>query len=125
MNEVIDRLKLWRDERNITEPIGHPEFQSAIESEVDEYTVAVHQKDEYEKIDAIGDIITLCLNELALEGYSAAAIMNQIVTEISSREQDPEQASRDWSGEKWKKNKDQDPDSLYKADFKHCKLEPR
>jgi len=121
MNEVIDRLKLWRDERNITEPIGHPEFQSAIESEVDEYTVAVHQKDEYEKIDAIGDIITLCLNELALEGYSAAAIMNQIVTEISSREQDPEQASRDWSGEKWKKNKSQDPDSLYKADFKHCK----
>lgn len=58
-------------------------------------------------------------------GYDYKKCMLETIKEISSREQDPIQ-KEEWlkngpSG-KWQKNKQQNPDTLYKADYESCKL---
>jgi hypothetical protein len=68
--------------------------------------------------------IALCLDELIIMGYNFEKCMLETIKEISSRRQDPQQAS-DWlvngiSG-KWQKDKNQDPQTLYKADYERCK----
>lgn len=53
--------------------------------------------------------------------------MDECLKEISSRQQDPEQKAR-WekegnlNGEKWQKDPNQDPSTLYKADYMICKI---
>ena len=114
----INGLFNWRKNRDITVPSG--KYVEMIEEELQEYKDSETIED---KIDAIGDIIVLSVNECELEGYNVNLVMNEIVKEISSRLQCPEQAERDWIGkEKWKKNPKQCKSTLYKADFKSCKL---
>ncbi len=113
-------LQQWRDNRHITKPLE--DFEGAIESEVDEYTLATRDGDEHEQVDACGDIIVFAANQLALLGYDIDLVMKEVIKEISSRQQDPDQAARNWTEEKWEKDKNQNPDSLYKANFKRCKL---
>lgn len=114
----IESLKVWRDNRDIVTPSG--QYVKMIEEELDEYKTASCKED---KIDAIADIIVLSVNEMSLEGYSVNNVMNEVAKEISSRLQCPEQAQRNWKGvEKWKKDKDQDKNTLYKADIRSCKV---
>ncbi len=113
-------LTKWRENRRITKPLD--DFEGAIESEVDEYTVANTANDSHEKVDACGDIIVFAANQLALLGYDVDLVMKEVIKEISSRNQNPAQAARDWSEEKWEKDQEQDPDTLYKADFSRSKL---
>lgn len=58
-------------------------------------------------------------------GYDFEKCMLETIKEISSREQDPKQ-KEEWSKNgpsgKWQKNKQQNPDTLYKADYESCKL---
>lgn len=115
-----DGLKKWREDRNITLPLE--EFESAIESEIDEFTLAKMEGSEHQRVDAIADMMVLCANQLALDGYDADLVLKQTVKEISSRKQDPEQASRDWTGEKWQKDPNQPDEDLYTADYTICKL---
>jgi len=56
-------------------------------------------------------------------GYDFTKCMEETVAEISSRKQDPEQALK-WkiqggniTGEKWQKNRNQYPSTLYKANY--------
>ena len=53
-------------------------------------------------------------------GYCFRRAMKECLAEINSREQDLEQA-KDWAENgasgKWEKNKSQNPDTLYKADY--------
>jgi len=121
-NKITAQLKQWREDRGITKPIGHPNLQTALESEIDEYTEAVRAGDEHGKIDALTDLGVLILNELALEGYVAELTFKEVIKTISSRKQDPEQAARDWSNEKWNKWLEQPEDTLYKENFSHCKI---
>ncbi len=55
-----------------------------------------------------------------LLGYCFRKAMKECLAEINSREQDPQQA-KDWAengaSSKWLKNKSQNPDTLYKADY--------
>jgi hypothetical protein len=66
-------------------------------------------------------------SEIRKLGYDPEFVLNETIREIESREQDPEQYSR-WqsgiiaAGEKWKKNKNQNPDTLYKADYDNAKI---
>ena len=113
-------LAQWRAERRIINPLV--EFETAIESEVDEFTLARVAKNEHEIIDAIADIIVFSANDIATRGYDLDLVMKEVIKEISSRKQDPEQAVKDWSGEKWKKWREQPADTLYKADFSTCKI---
>jgi len=121
-NKITALLTAWRAERHIKKPLGSQHFEAAIESEVDEYTLACTNNDLHEKVDAINDILILCKNELALMGYEETLCQKQTIKEISSRRQDPAQAASDWTNEKWEKDPAQDPDSLYKADYTTCLL---
>jgi len=76
-------------------------------------------------------IDTYLRNQIEERGYIVDLVMKQVVKEISSRKQDPEQAAL-WAsqggninGDKWQKNKNQDPDTLYKADYSKCKSRKR
>lgn len=61
-------------------------------------------------------------------GFNFVKCMEETLMEINSREQDVEQKAR-WEagdkveGEKWLKNVQQDPDTLYKADYEKCRLD--
>jgi hypothetical protein len=58
-------------------------------------------------------------------GYDFEKCMIETIKEISSREQDPiqkEEWSKNGPSGKWQKNKQQNPDTLYKADYESCKL---
>lgn len=93
-----------------------------IQEELQEYTEATTVE---ERIDAIGDIIVLSVNEMELEGYNVDLVMKQILKEISSRRQDPDQWKQwfsDGPSGKWLKDKNQDPSTLYTADFSTCKM---
>lgn len=100
---------------------------SKLEEELDEFKKALKDDNEYEKIDALLDICVVAIGEVAKLGYNAELCLKQTVKEISSRRQDPKQKAQ-WElatkqpGEKWQKDKSQDPDTMYKADYSTCKL---
>ena len=58
-------------------------------------------------------------------GYCFRRAMKECLAEINSREQDPQQA-KDWAkngaSSKWQKRLDQNPDTLYKADYSKALL---
>ena len=78
-------------------------------------------------INALHDIIIVSAEGLLELKYQPTLTLKQVVKTISSREQDPIQAAA-WAtgnrqpGEKWKKNPNQDPSTLYEADFSTCKF---
>ena len=78
-------------------------------------------------VDALADIIVIAAGEIAKLGYNPELCLKQTVKEITCREQDPDQATA-WAngerlpGEKWLKNHEQDPSTIYKADYSTCKL---
>lgn len=80
-----------------------------------------------EIVDALSDIIVIAAGELTKLKYNPELVLKQTVKEISSRQQDPEQAKA-WAagnrqpGEKWNKDKSQDPSTLYTADYSTCKF---
>lgn len=116
-----DGLKQWRLDRNIKSTNGV--FEEMIESQVDEYTEAVRiDPSEHKAVDSIANLMILCANELALMGYDHDLVLKQAVKHISSRKQDPDQAERDWSGEKWMKDESQLDSELYEPNYTICKL---
>lgn len=115
----IEGLEKWRTDRRIITPSGM--FQDMIEEEINEYELSEATGNEHEMVDAIADLIVLSANELELMGYDINLVMQEVVKEISSRQQDPEQAVRDWSDEKWQKWREQPLGTLYKANFSKCK----
>jgi len=112
-----DSLTKFRQDRRILKPSG--KFVTTIEEELQEYVEALKSGDTNELIDAIADVIVLSANELALNGYDLDLVMKKVAKHINERPQDPEQASRDWSDEKWKK----DPNFVQQpVDYSTCKL---
>ena len=87
--------------------------------------IAIGNTDEI--VDALSDIIVIATGELTKLKYNPELVLKQTVKEISSRQQDPEQAKA-WAagnkqpGEKWNKDKSQDPSTLYTADYSTCKF---
>lgn len=77
------------------------------------------------KEDILIDILKHSKSMMIELGYDFEKCMLETIKEISSREQDPKQ-KEEWSKNgpsgKWQKNKQQNPDTLYKADYESCKL---
>jgi len=99
-----------------------------LEEELQEFKDAVKDNNEHEMLDALTDIRVIAIGEIRKMGYDPECTLNETVKEISSRKQDPAQKHR-WErlfkkqpGEKWLKDKNQSPDTLYKADFNKCKI---
>ena len=78
-------------------------------------------------VNTLHDIIHIAAEGLLDLKYQPILVLKQIVKTISSRLQDPIQAQA-WAsgdrqpGEKWKKMANQDPSTLYEADFSTCKF---
>lgn len=98
-----------------------------LKEELQELQDAIEINNITEIVDALSDIIVIATGELTKLKYNPELVLKQTVKEISSRQQDPEQAKA-WAagnkqpGEKWNKDKSQDPSTLYTADYSTCKF---
>ena len=78
-------------------------------------------------VNLLHDISLIAAEGLLELKYQPILVLKQVVKEIQSRVQDPIQAQA-WAtgdrqpGEKWKKMANQDPSTLYEADFSTCKF---
>lgn len=132
-------LQAWRDARPSLQSNHRVFFQNIIEELLEPiYTkesVKMFTKEIVEKyypegivlasdravLDSINDIEVFSINEVELMGYDNNKCMNETVKEISSRNQDPMQQElwfkSGYDGTKWMKDINQDPSTLYKADY--------
>lgn len=98
-----------------------------LSDKLEQFKLAVEANDIPRMIVILDDIILISAESLLEINYQPTLTLKQVVKAISSREQDPIQAQA-WAtgnrqpGEKWKKFDNQDPDTLYKADFSTCKF---
>ena len=78
-------------------------------------------------VNLLHDISLIAAEGLLELKYQPILVLKQVVREISSRQQDRAQAQC-WAsgdrqpGDKWIKDKNQDPSTLYEADFSTCKF---
>jgi hypothetical protein len=181
MNEILEQLKKWREDRNITESTEN-DYKANMFEELSEY---YRSNNDHERIDALCDMAVFTVNHTELNnikifikhilslddkelflsykkypefienilvtnfiqsqrehfiftntltnirervislGFYFEKCMLETIKEISSRRQDPKQFA-EWAENgangKWIKDKNQDPSTLYKADYESCKL---
>ena len=140
-----ENLRKWRKDRNITEPNPKAYIENILEElleivyedkkEIKYYQNEIMDKYFFEELfkniseerilDAIQDNRVFSENETELMGYDADKTLNEVIKEVSSRKQDPDQFI-EWQQTKpfgkWKKDINQPKETLYKADFSICKL---
>lgn len=140
-----ENLRKWRKDRNITEPNPKAYIANILEElleivyedkkEIKYYQNEIMDKYFFEELfkniseerilDAIQDNRVFSENETELMGYDADKTLNEVIKEVSSRKQDPDQFI-EWQQTKpygkWKKDINQPKETLYKADFSICKL---
>jgi len=116
-----------------TLPTVMPETESALSTsellrvKLAEFELAVTDDDKPTMIELLTSITLISAVGLLEIKYQPVLTLKQVVKAISSRLQDPIQAQA-WAtgnrqpGEKWLKDKNQDPETLYKADFSTCKF---
>ncbi len=140
-------LKIWREDRGITQQPNSVyqemmdseklEFRDAViaddwHEQVDavcdqlvltENHINLIDQDDLVYLDQLLVTAINLVTELTDLGVVPDLAMKQTLKEISSREQSPEQAAK-WkeqggniTGEKWQKDPNQDPATLYKADY--------
>jgi len=142
---MFKKLEKWRNDRNISKVDYKVYFENVIEELlepmyekdvvkyikgriVDEWYVDIGFLDEAKIVDTINDIGVFSINENENMGYDFEKTMDETIKEISSRKQDPEQKA-EWEANgacgKWKKQADQNKDTLYTADYLKCKRDKR
>ena len=122
---LIDIMKLNQERYGTT--FDFEKALAKLEEELQEFREAFEANDVDGMVDALQDITVIAAGETVKLGYNPELCLKQTVKEIYSREQDPNQAAA-WAngqrlpGEKWLKNRQQDPSTLYTADYSTCRL---
>lgn len=122
---LIDIMKLNQERYGTT--FDFAKALEKLEEELQEFRDAYEAGDVTAMVDALADLTVISAGETVKLGYNPELCLKQTVKEISSREQEPTQAAA-WAngqklpGEKWLKNRQQDPSTLYTADYSTCKL---
>lgn len=139
---IYKLLAKWRKERNITkpnyytycsniieellEPLYEKEVIKEIQTEiVDKYFIVDYNVDENKIVDTICDIKVFSINELGTMKYNGKKCVKETIKEISSRKQNPAQKEiwlKHGANGKWQKDKLQDKETLYQANYSKCKL---
>lgn len=144
-----ENLRKWRKDRNITEPNAKAYIENVLEELLeivyeDKKDIKINQEaimdicfnkrldnnmlSKENLLDSIQDIRVLSINETELMGYDADKTLNEVIKEVSSRKQDPDQFI-EWQQTKpfgkWKKWSEQPKETLYKANFSICKLQDK
>jgi NTP pyrophosphatase (non-canonical NTP hydrolase) len=84
-----------------------------LSEELQEFFKAYDNDDDYEMLDALCDIIVVATGAIYKMGYHPELALKQTVKEITSRK-----GSFNEELGKWQKDINQDPSTLYKADYK-------
>ena len=114
MFDIFESLKLWRDERMIGDiPYNHMDLIGYLTEEI---TEGIRDKSEHESVDWRVDCLIFLINSLEQDNYDAKLCIDEAIEEISSRK-----GNYIPSVGKWLKNVDQDPSTIYKADYTNCK----
>lgn len=87
-----------------------------LEEELQEFFSATAEEDEHETVDALCDIIVLATGALHKLGYDPEKALKETVKEITSR-----QGCFNPDAGKWQKDVNQDPATLYKADYTNAR----
>lgn len=142
MKTLTKSLKEWRTSRNIKSSntkvfienileelleiyYSDKEMVKACKNDIISDYFCLPELNESEVIDAIQDIQVFCINETELMGYNNVKCNEEVFQEINSREQDPQQFAewqKNGANGKWLKDKHQKDWTLYKANYKSCKL---
>lgn len=112
----FERIKVWSDERLITQQI--PDRNGFLAMIVEELGEFLNADNDEGRIDAMADIIVFAYGEMAKYGYHGDKVMNEVIKEISSRTGVYDPATKKWQ-------KDKSPEAQakwYTADFSKCKL---
>ena len=83
-----------------------------LEEELQEFHYATSVEDTTETIDALCDLVVVALGAVHQLGYNPELALKETVKEVLSRI-----GSINPTTGKWEKDKDQDPNTLYKADY--------
>ena len=122
---LVDIMKLNLERYGTT--FDFEKALAKLEEELQEFREAYEANDTEGMVDALQDLTVIAAGETVKLGFNPELCLKQTVKEISSRAQCPDQAAS-WAkgdrmpGEKWLKNRDQDPSTLYTADYSTCKL---
>jgi len=111
----IEGIVKFNTDRNLTEYLPFSEYNMLME-ELQEFMWGGANNDETEMVDALCDIIVVATGALHKLGYDPTKALGETVKEINSREGDFNKSTG-----KWEKNPNQDPKTLYKANYKTCK----
>jgi hypothetical protein len=106
----------FNKERNLVNYDGAAEYNMLFEELDNEFLEAIRANNEYEQVDALCDIIVVATGALWKLGYEPDLALKQTIKEIHSRE-----GSFSESTGKWMKDTNQDPSTLYKANYNLAK----
>ena len=110
MNPLQGIVK-FNQERNLVKFNGIAEYNMLME-ELQEFLLAVSDNNEYEKVDALCDLIVIAAGAIHKLGYDPEESLVETVLEITSRN-----GSLNETTGKWEKDLNQDPKTLYKANY--------
>jgi len=102
-------------DRGLTDFSPTPEYKM-LHEELQEFLVAAAQNNTYEMVDALCDITVVAVGSLSKLGYDPNKALQETVKEITSRK-----GAFNKSTGKWEKDRNQDPTTLYKADYEKAK----
>ena len=141
MNNLTENLKVWRQNRNITnadyltfvgnileellEPVYDKIFIPKIKQDILNEYFQYGEVNELEALDTIKDIKVFCINETENMGYDDTKTDDEVFKHINCRKQDPiqkEQWEKFGAYGKWQKDKNQDPKEIYEPNYTSCKL---
>jgi len=109
---ALDKVVEWNIDRNLTTFDLSTELRM-LDEEVRELVEAANDD---QRVDALNDIIVLAAGAIHKLGYKPELTMLETVKEISSRK-----GAINLATGKWEKLKDQDPSTLYKANYNNTK----
>jgi len=109
----------FNEDRNLVKDFTLENEHKMLEEELNELMTAINDKDTYEIIDALCDIIVVATGTIHKMGYIPELALKQTVKEILSRK-----GELDING-KFQKDINQDPKTLYKADYNLAKAKPQ
>jgi len=114
MTTNFERIKVWSDERLITQQA--PDRNGFLAMIVEELGEFLEAKSDHGRIDAMGDIIVFCYGEMVKYGYHGDKVMDEIIKEISSRVGSYNEETKKWQ----KDTSDSAKANWYQADFSRC-----
>jgi hypothetical protein len=107
----LDDIVKWNQERRLNGFSATAEYSMLME-ELQEFYAAYSEESRNGMVDALCDIMVVATGALYKLGYDPKTALEEAVKEISSRT-----GAFDEQEGKWKKDPNQDPTTLYKADY--------